>query len=155
MKEKINKIILAYSGGLDTSVILHWLKQEYACEVVAFTADLGQDFDPEEVKKRSNQIGASKIYIEDLKEEFVKDYVFPMFRANTVYEGEYLLGTSIARPLISKSLIDLARILGDSNQIYTITLDDSPNAVVDILDVTDESASKVDEHNRIKSRKLT
>ena len=109
MKEKINKIILAYSGGLDTSVILHWLKQEYGCEVVAFTADLGQDLNAEEVKKRSNQIGASKIYIEDLKEEFVKDYVFPMFRANTVYEGEYLLGTSIARPLISKSLIDLAR----------------------------------------------
>ena len=106
--KKINKIVLAYSGGLDTTVILHWLKETYNAEVVVFTADLGQDHDPELVEKRANTIGACKVVIEDLKDEFVKDYVFPMFRANTLYEGEYLLGTSIARPLISKRLVEIA-----------------------------------------------
>ena len=106
--KKIKKIVLAYSGGLDTTVILHWLKNTYDAEVIAFTADIGQDHDPEQVEERANAIGASKILIEDLKEEFTKNYIFPMFKANTLYEGEYLLGTSIARPLISKRLIEIA-----------------------------------------------
>ena len=106
--KKINKIVLAYSGGLDTTVILHWLKNTYDAEVIAFTADIGQDHNPEQVEERANAIGASKILIEDLKEEFTKNYIFPMFKANTLYEGEYLLGTSIARPLISKRLIEIA-----------------------------------------------
>ena len=106
--KKINKIVLAYSGGLDTTVILHWLKDKYDAEVIAFTADIGQDHDPELVKSRANSIGASKIIIEDLREEFTKNYIFPMFKANTLYEGEYLLGTSIARPLISKRLVEIA-----------------------------------------------
>ena len=108
MKKKFNKIVLAYSGGLDTSVILHWLKETYQAEVVVFTADIGQEHDPLLVEERANTIGACKVIIEDLKEEFVSNYVFPMFRANTVYEGEYLLGTSIARPLISKRLVEIA-----------------------------------------------
>ena len=109
MSEKqIKKIVLAYSGGLDTTVILHWLKDKYDAEVIAFTADIGQDHDPDLVRDRAASIGASKIIIEDLKEEFTKDYIFPMFKANTVYEGEYLLGTSIARPLISKRLVEIA-----------------------------------------------
>ena len=108
MKKTINKIVLAYSGGLDTTVILHWLKETYNAEVVVFTADIGQDHDPVLVQQRANAIGACKVIIEDLKEEFVKDYVYPMFRANTLYEGEYLLGTSIARPLISKRLVEIA-----------------------------------------------
>ena len=106
--KKINKIVLAYSGGLDTTVILHWLKNTYDSEVIAFTADIGQDHDPELVKSRANSIGASKIIIEDLKEDFTKDYIFQMLKANTLYEGEYLLGTSIARPLISKRLVEIA-----------------------------------------------
>ena len=109
MSEKqIKKIVLAYSGGLDTTVILHWLKDKYDAEVIAFTADIGQDHDPDLVRDRAASIGASKIIIEDLKEEFTKDYIFPMFKANTLYEGEYLLGTSIARPLISKRLVEIA-----------------------------------------------
>ena len=107
-QKTIEKIILAYSGGLDTTVILHWLKKTYDAEVIVFTADIGQDHDPKLVQKRANAIGASKIIIEDLREEFVNDYVFPMFKANTIYEGEYLLGTSIARPLISKRLVEIA-----------------------------------------------
>ena len=90
-QKTIDKIILAYSGGLDTTVILHWLKKTYDAEVIVFTADIGQDHDPKLVQKRANAIGASKIIIEDLREEFVNDYVFPMFKANTIYEGEYLL----------------------------------------------------------------
>ena len=108
MKKTYNKIILAYSGGLDTSVILHWLKETYKAEVVVFTADIGQEHDPVLVEERANSIGACKVIIEDLQEDFVSNYVFPMFRANTVYEGEYLLGTSIARPLISKRLVEIA-----------------------------------------------
>ena len=104
----MKKIVLAYSGGLDTTVILHWLKNTYDAEVIAFTADIGQDHDPELVKSRANSIGASKIIIEDLKEDFTKDYIFQMLKANTLYEGEYLLGTSIARPLISKRLVEIA-----------------------------------------------
>lgn len=106
--KEIKKIILAYSGGLDTTVILHWLKKEYDAEVLAFTADIGQDHDAQLVEERANSIGASKVIIENLKEEFTRDYIFPMFKANTLYEGEYLLGTSIARPLISKRLVEIA-----------------------------------------------
>ena len=105
---KINKVVLAYSGGLDTSVILKWLQDVYDCEVVTFTADLGQGEEVEPARTKAKAAGIKDIYIEDLREEFARDYVFPMFRANTVYEGEYLLGTSIARPLIAKRLIEIA-----------------------------------------------
>ncbi|MEZ5690703.1 MAG: argininosuccinate synthase [Rickettsiales bacterium] len=104
----MKKVVLAYSGGLDTSIILKWLQEEYGCEVVTFTADLGQGEEVEPARKKAEMMGAKEIFIEDLREEFVRDYVFPMFRANTVYEGVYLLGTSIARPLISKKQIDIA-----------------------------------------------
>lgn len=106
---KIKKVVLAYSGGLDTSVILKWLQDEYQCEVVTFTADLGQGEELEPARSKATAAGVKEIYIDDLREEFVRDFVFPMFRANTVYEGEYLLGTSIARPLIAKRLIEIAR----------------------------------------------
>jgi len=108
----INKVVLAYSGGLDTSIILKWLKQQYNCEVVTFTADLGQGEELEPARKKAEMMGIKEIYIEDLREEFVRDFVFPMFRANTVYEGVYLLGTSIARPLISKRLVEIAHETG-------------------------------------------
>jgi argininosuccinate synthase len=108
-RSDVRKVVLAYSGGLDTSVILKWLQDEYDCEVITFTADIGQGEELEPARKKAEAFGIKKIYIEDLREEFVRDYVFPMFRANTVYEGEYLLGTSIARPLIAKRLIDIAR----------------------------------------------
>ena len=104
-----SKIVLAYSGGLDTSVILKWLQTEYNVDVIAYAADLGQGAELEEAKAKAKKLGAKKIYIENLKEEFVKDYVFPMFRCNTIYEGEYLLGTSIARPLIAKRQIEIAK----------------------------------------------
>jgi argininosuccinate synthase len=106
---KINKVVLAYSGGLDTSVILKWLQDSYQCEVVTFTADIGQGEELEPAREKARKFGIKEIYIDDLREEFVRDFVFPMFRANTVYEGEYLLGTSIARPLIAKRLIEIAR----------------------------------------------
>ncbi|TXL22654.1 argininosuccinate synthase, partial [Methylococcaceae bacterium HT2] len=106
------KVVLAYSGGLDTSVILKWLQDEYDCEVVTFTADLGQGEEVEPAREKAKALGIKEIYIDDLREEFVRDYVFPMFRANTIYEGEYLLGTSIARPLISKRLIEIANETG-------------------------------------------
>ncbi len=105
---KVNKVVLAYSGGLDTSVILKWLEDEYHCEVVTFTADIGQGEELEPARKKAEEYGIKEIHIEDLREEFVRDYVFPMFRANTIYEGEYLLGTSIARPLIAKRLVEIA-----------------------------------------------
>lgn len=105
---KVNKVVLAYSGGLDTSVILRWLKEEYGCEVIAFCADLGQGEDLQAIKRKAVNTGASKVIVGDLREEFVKNYVFPMLRANAVYEGAYLLGTSIARPLIAKGQIDVA-----------------------------------------------
>ena len=106
------KVVLAYSGGLDTSIILKWLQTEYDCEVVTFTADLGQGEELEPARKKAEMMGASSIYIEDLREEFVRDFVFPMFRANALYEGLYLLGTSIARPLISKRLVEIAAAEG-------------------------------------------
>ncbi|MGZ8137598.1 MAG: argininosuccinate synthase [Methylococcaceae bacterium] len=109
---EINKVVLAYSGGLDTSVILKWLQDVYACEVVTFTADLGQGEEVEPARAKAQAMGIKDIYIEDLREDFARDYVFPMFRANTVYEGEYLLGTSIARPLIAKRLIEIANETG-------------------------------------------
>lgn len=104
----VKKVVLAYSGGLDTSVILKWLQDEYQCEVVTFTADIGQGEELEPAREKAKKFGIKEIYIDDLREEFVRDFVFPMFRANTVYEGEYLLGTSIARPLIAKRLIEIA-----------------------------------------------
>jgi argininosuccinate synthase len=106
--KNVKKVVLAYSGGLDTSVILKWLQDEYQCEVVTFTADLGQGEELEPARSKAKAAGVKEIYIDDLREEFVRDFVFPMFRANTVYEGEYLLGTSIARPLIAKRLIEIA-----------------------------------------------
>ncbi|MEM1048098.1 MAG: argininosuccinate synthase [Pseudomonadota bacterium] len=112
MTQDIKKVVLAYSGGLDTSVILKWLKVAYDCEVVTFTADLGQGEELEPARRKAEMMGVSEIYIEDLREEFVRDFVFPMFRANAVYEGLNLLGTSIARPLISKRLIEIAEETG-------------------------------------------
>jgi len=111
-KLNVKKVVLAYSGGLDTSVILQWLKDEYDCEVVTFTADIGQGEELEPARAKATKMGVKEIYIDDLTEEFVRDFVFPMFRANTIYEGEYLLGTSIARPLIAKRLVEIARATG-------------------------------------------
>ena len=108
----IKKVVLAYSGGLDTSIILKWLQTEYGCEVVTFTADLGQGEELEPARKKAELLGIKEIHIDDLREEFIRDFVFPMFRANTVYEGTYLLGTSIARPLISKRLIEITHETG-------------------------------------------
>lgn len=109
---KFKKVVLAYSGGLDTSVILKWLQETYNCEVVTFTADIGQGEEIESAKARAESMGIKEIYIEDLKEEFIADFVFPMFRANTIYEGNYLLGTAIARPLIAKRQIEIAKQTG-------------------------------------------
>ena len=106
--EKVNKVVLAYSGGLDTSVILKWLQDEYNCEVVTFTADIGQGEEVEPARDKAKALGVKEIYIDDLREEFARDFIFPMFRANAIYEGEYLLGTSIARPLIAKRLVEIA-----------------------------------------------
>jgi len=108
----VNKVVLAYSGGLDTSVIARWLQETYQCEVVTFTADIGQGEEVAPARAKAEALGIKEIYIEDLREEFVRDFVFPMFRANTVYEGEYLLGTSIARPLIAKRLVEIANETG-------------------------------------------
>ena len=111
MKNSVNKVVLAYSGGLDTSIILKWLQDEYDCEVVTFTADIGQGEEVEPARLKAEAMGVSSIFIEDLREDFVRDYVYPMFRANALYEGEYLLGTSIARPLISKRMIEITKEL--------------------------------------------
>jgi len=110
--DTVKKVVLAYSGGLDTSVILRWLQETYRCEVVTFTADLGQGEELEPARKKAELLGVKEIFIEDLREEFVRDFVFPMFRANALYEGQYLLGTSIARPLIAKRQIEIARQVG-------------------------------------------
>jgi argininosuccinate synthase len=112
-------IVLAYSGGLDTSVILKWLRDVYRCEVVTFTADIGQGEELEPARAKAQKFGVKQIFIDDLREEFVRDFVFPMFRANTIYEGEYLLGTSIARPLIAKRQIEIARQVGTSTTTVT------------------------------------
>ena len=112
MVDAIKKVVLAYSGGLDTSIILKWLQDTYECEVVTFTADLGQGEDLEPAREKAKMLGIKEIFVDDLREEFVRDFVFPMFRANTVYEGTYLLGTSIARPLIAKRQIEIANITG-------------------------------------------
>ena len=108
----VKKVVLAYSGGLDTSVILRWLQDVYRCEVVTFTADLGQGEELEPARKKAEMLGVKQIFIEDLRETFVRDFVFPMFRANALYEGQYLLGTSIARPLIAKKQIEIAEKVG-------------------------------------------
>jgi len=112
MKEKVKKVVLAYSGGLDTSVILRWLKDTYQCEVVAFVANLGQEEELEGLREKGLKSGASKVYMEDLREEFVRDFIFPMLRANAIYEGGYLMGTSIARPLIAKRQVEIAAAEG-------------------------------------------
>ncbi|TDQ82183.1 argininosuccinate synthase [Dongia mobilis] len=112
MTRDIKKVVLAYSGGLDTSVILKWLQETYRCEVVTFTADLGQGEELEPARKKAEMLGIKEIFIEDLREEFTRDFVFPMFRANALYEGQYLLGTSIARPLIAKRQIEIAKLTG-------------------------------------------
>lgn len=111
-RKDVKKVVLAYSGGLDTSVILRWLQKTYGCEVVTFTADLGQGEELEPARKKAEMFGVKEIFVEDLRETFVKDFVFPMFRANTLYEGQYLLGTSIARPLIAQRQIEIARAVG-------------------------------------------
>jgi argininosuccinate synthase len=111
-QSSVKKVVLAYSGGLDTSVILKWLQENYGCEVVTFTADIGQGEEVEPARAKAKQMGVKEIYIDDLREEFVRDFVFPMFRANALYEGEYLLGTSIARPLIAKRQIEIANEVG-------------------------------------------
>ena len=112
MGDKIEKVVLAYSGGLDTSVILKWLIETYDCEVIAFSADIGQEEELDEVEEKALKTGASKVYIDDLKEDFVENYVFPAFRANAIYEGKYLLGTSLARPLIAKRQMEIAALEG-------------------------------------------
>jgi argininosuccinate synthase len=112
MAQSIKKVVLAYSGGLDTSVILKWLQDTYQCEVVTFTADIGQGEELDSVRPKAQQFGVKEIFIDDLREEFARDFVFPMFRANAIYEGEYLLGTSIARPLIAKRLVEIAKLTG-------------------------------------------
>ncbi len=112
MKDKVKKVVLAYSGGLDTSVILRWLQETYGCEVVTFTADIGQGGEIEPAREKAKLLGVKQIFVEDLREEFVRDFVFPMFRANALYEGQYLLGTSIARPLIAKRQIEIAEKVG-------------------------------------------
>ena len=111
-KMSVKKVVLAYSGGLDTSVILSWLQETYGCEIVTFTADIGQGEELEPARRKAELLGVREIFIDDLREEFVREFVFPMFRANTLYEGEYLLGTSIARPLIAKRLVEIARMTG-------------------------------------------
>ncbi len=108
----VKKVVLAYSGGLDTSVILRWLQTTYGCEVVTFTADLGQGEELEPARKKAEMLGVKQIFVDDLRETFVKDFVFPMFRANALYEGQYLLGTSIARPLIAQRQIEIAEMVG-------------------------------------------
>ena len=109
MKKKVKKIVLAYSGGLDTSVILRWLQENYNAEIIAYTADLGQEIDRKKIIRNATNLGVKNIVIEDLKDVFVKDYIFPMIRGNALYEGIYLLGTSIARPLIAKRQIQIAK----------------------------------------------
>ncbi len=111
-KKDIKKVVLAYSGGLDTSIIAKWLQDEYKCEVITFTADIGQGEEIEPARKKAQAMGIKNIYIEDLREDFASNYIFPMFRANTIYEGEYLLGTSVARPLIAKRLVEIAKDVG-------------------------------------------
>ncbi|RMH10538.1 MAG: argininosuccinate synthase, partial [Gammaproteobacteria bacterium] len=112
MQKRINKVVLAYSGGLDSSTIVKWLQETYDCEVITFTADLGQGEEVEPARAKAHNLGVQHAVVEDLREEFVRDFVFPMFRANTLYEGEYLLGTSIARPLIAMKQIEIARAHG-------------------------------------------
>src|SRR5438309_3099119 len=112
MPKDVKKVVLAYSGGLDTSIILKWLQTTYGCEVVTFTADLGQGEELAPARRKAEMMGIKEIHVEDLREEFVRDFVFPMFRANALYEGVYLLGTSIARPLIAKRLVEIAEKVG-------------------------------------------
>ncbi|MCK5236250.1 MAG: argininosuccinate synthase, partial [Deltaproteobacteria bacterium] len=109
VEKKVKRAVLAYSGGLDTSVIIQWLKEEYGCDVVAYVADVGQGAEIKPLKKKALKSGASKVFIKDLKEEFVRDFVFPMLRAGAIYEGNYMLGTAIARPIIAKAQMEVVR----------------------------------------------
>ena len=121
VKNKVRKIVLAFSGGLDTSIILKWLQETYNCDVATFTADIGQGLEVEEAREKAKNLGVKEIFVEDLTDEFVKEYVFPMFRANTLYEGQYLLGTSIARPLIAKRQIEIANSIGADSVAHGAT----------------------------------
>ena len=121
VKNKVRKIVLAFSGGLDTSIILKWLQETYNCDVATFTADIGQGLEVEEAREKAKNLGVKEIFVEDLTDEFVKEYVFPMFRANTLYEGQYLLGTSIARPLIAKRQIEIANSVGADSVAHGAT----------------------------------
>ncbi len=121
VKNKVRKIVLAFSGGLDTSIILKWLQETYNCDVATFTADIGQGLEVEEAREKAKSLGVKEIFVEDLTDEFVKEYVFPMFRANTLYEGQYLLGTSIARPLIAKRQIEIANSIGADSVAHGAT----------------------------------
>ena len=161
--DKPRKVVLAYSGGLDTSVILKWLQDTYGCEVVTFTADLGQGEELTPARKKAEMLGVKQIFIEDLREEFVRDFVFPMFRCNTVYEGEYLLGTSIARPLIAKRQIEIARQAEaererDEYRDYTKALSERVNlfeaARPEIERIVNERA-RLDAENRSAMERLT
>ena len=127
---QVKKVVLAYSGGLDTSIILKWLQTEYGAEVVTFTADLGQGGELEPARKKAEMLGIKQIYVEDVREEFIRDFVFPMFRANALYEGVYLLGTSIARPLISKRLIEIGSPLAKPMVIIVALSGASSGAMV-------------------------
>ena len=154
----IKKIVLAYSGGLDTSIILKWLQDTYGCEVVTFTADLGQGEELEPARQKAEMLGIKEIFIEDLREEFVRDYVFPMFRANAVYEGIYLLGTSIARPLISKRQVEIAAATGADAVCHGATGKGNDNGVVttkndvDRDDLEDRDDESVFNHEKMVSR---
>ena len=119
--EKIKKVVLAYSGGLDTSIIIHWLKENYGCEVIAVVGDVGQNDELEGLEEKAIKTGASKIYIEDLKEEFVTDFIYPTLKAGAKYEGKYLLGTSFARPIIAKSLVKIAKLEGADAIVHGCT----------------------------------
>ena len=121
MRDKISKVVLAYSGGLDTSVILKWLVDAYGCEVVTFTADLGQGDELKPAREKAELFGVKEIFVEDLREDFVKNYVFPMFRANALYEGAYFLGTALARPLIAKKQIEIAKEVGADSVAHGAT----------------------------------
>ena len=121
VKNKVRKIVLAFSGGLDTSIILKWLQETYNCDVATFTADIGQGLEVKEAREKAKSLGVKEIFVEDLTDEFVKEYVFPMFRANTLYEGQYLLGTSIARPLIAKRQIEIANSIGADSVAHGAT----------------------------------
>ena len=148
----VKKVVLAYSGGLDTSVILKWLQDTYQCEVVTFTADLGQGEELEPARQKALKFGIKpeNIFIDDLREEFVRDFVFPMFRANTIYEGEYLLGTSIARPLIAKRLIEIARqTVRNAERTYDINVEKYRSGTLTGMELKNQQTQLTDAKNSL------